>query len=149
MLSRVAESIYWMSRYVERAENVARFISVNLHLSLDLPGEADQQWLPLVVTTGDEQTFADRYDAGTKSEVIQFLTFDRSNSNSILSCLDSARANALSARDIISLEMWEHINRFYLMLKDSAGVQAALDNPYDFYEQIRVSGQQFMGVTDA
>ena len=57
MLSRVAESIYWMSRYVERAENVARFISVNLNLSLDMPGEAGQQWLPLVVTTGDDEAF--------------------------------------------------------------------------------------------
>jgi len=53
MLSRVADSIYWMSRYVERAENVARFISVNLNLSLDMPGEAGQQWWPLVVITGD------------------------------------------------------------------------------------------------
>ncbi len=53
MLSRVADSIYWMCRYVERAENVARFISVNLNLSLDLPGQAVQQWRPLVVTTGD------------------------------------------------------------------------------------------------
>jgi uncharacterized alpha-E superfamily protein len=149
MLSRVADSIYWMSRYVERAENVARFISVNLHLSLDLPGEADQQWLPLVVTTGDEKTFADRYEGSTKSDVIEFLTFDRSNPNSILSCLDAARASARSARDIISLEMWEHINRFYLVLKESSGMRAVLDNPYDFYEQIRVSGQQFMGVTDA
>ncbi len=54
MLSRVADSIYWMCRYVERAENVARFISVNLNLNLDLPGQAVQQWLPLVVTTGDD-----------------------------------------------------------------------------------------------
>ena len=54
MLSRVADSIYWMSRYIERAENVARFISVNLNLSLDMPGETGEQWRPLVVTTGDE-----------------------------------------------------------------------------------------------
>lgn len=149
MLSRVADSIYWMSRYAERAENVARFISVNLHLSLDLAGEADQQWLPLVVTTGDEGPFAERYGAGTKANVIRFLTFDRTNPNSILACLMGARENARGAREIISLEMWEHINRFYLVLKDSDGMQAALENPYDFYEQIRVSGQQFMGVTDA
>src|SRR3954468_17586031 len=149
MLSRVADSIYWMSRYVERAENVARFISVNLHLSLDLPCEANQQWLPLVVTAGDEKGFSERYDEPSKNNVIQFLTFDRRNPNSILSCLHSARESARGAREIISLEMWEHINRFYLMLNDRDGVKAALENPYDFYEQIRVSGQQFMGVTDA
>ena len=77
MLSRVAESIYWMCRYVERAENVARFISVNLNLNLDLPGEPVQQWLPLVITTGDQAAFAESYAAATKENVIRFLTFDR------------------------------------------------------------------------
>ncbi len=60
MLSRVAESIYWMCRYVERAENVARFISVNLNLNLDLPGEPVQQWLPLVITSGDQAACSPR-----------------------------------------------------------------------------------------
>jgi uncharacterized alpha-E superfamily protein len=148
MLSRVAESIYWMCRYVERAENVARFISVNLNLNLDLPGEPVQQWLPLVITSGDQAAFSKSYTAATKENVIRFLTFERENSNSVLSCLTSARENARSVREIISSEMWEHINRFYLLLKES-GLQAALDNPYDFYEQVRLSGQQFQGITDA
>ncbi len=149
MLSRVAESIYWMCRYVERAENVARFISVNLNLSLDLPGEAIQQWRPLVVTTGDEDLFAAGYESGTKENVIRFLTFDRQNPNSVLSCLTTARESARSVREIISSEMWEHINRFFLMLKDTSGYRAAFDNPYEFYEQVRLTGQQFQGITDA
>jgi uncharacterized alpha-E superfamily protein len=149
MLSRVAESIYWMCRCVDRAENVARFISVNLNLNLDLPGEPVQQWLPLVITSGDQDAFATAYPAATKENVIRFLTFDRSNANSVISCLTGARENARSVREIISSEMWEHINRFYLLLKDSGGLQAALDNPYDFYEQIRLNGQQFQGITDA
>jgi uncharacterized alpha-E superfamily protein len=149
MLSRVAESVYWMCRYVERAENVARFISVNLNLNLDLPGEPVQQWLPLVITTGDQAAFAESYPAATKENVIRFLTFDRGNSNSVLSCLTAARENARSVREILSSEMWEHINRFYLMLKDTGGLQAALDNPYEFYEQVRLTGQQFQGITDA
>ncbi|HYO25853.1 MAG TPA: alpha-E domain-containing protein [Lacipirellulaceae bacterium] len=149
MLSRVADSIYWMSRYIERAENVARFIAVNLNLSLDMPGEADEQWLPLVVTTGDEEEFLERYPAPTKQNVIRFLTFDRENSNSIMSCLWAARENARAVRECISSEMWEHINRFYIMIKESGAQQAALEESYDFFDQIRVSGQQFMGVTDA
>ena len=150
MLSRVADSIYWMSRYVERAENVARFISVNLNLSLDMPGEAGQQWLPLVVTTGDHDEFQRAVSARpTKENVIQFLTFDHENPNSILSCLRAARENARSVREIISSEMWEHINRFYLMVRDGGTLEAVLDDPYDFFDQVRVSGQQFMGVTDA
>ena len=77
MLSRVADSIYWMSRYVERAENVARFIDVNLNLMLDLPVGSAQQWQPLVDTTGDHVDFEKRYGAATQQNVIQFLTFDR------------------------------------------------------------------------
>src|ERR671922_996484 len=79
MLSRVADSIYWMSRYVERAENVARFISVNLNLSLDMPGEAGEQWWPLVVITGDDEPFQRRVGTTTKESVVQFLTFDSEN----------------------------------------------------------------------
>ena len=86
MLSRVADSIYWMSRYIERAENVARFIDVNLHLMLDLPAGFDDQWHPLVSTTGDQEIFAGRYGPATRKNVIEFLTFDRSNLNSIISC---------------------------------------------------------------
>lgn len=149
MLSRVANSIYWMSRYVERAENVARFISVNLNLSLDMPGEAGQQWRPLVITTGDEKCFDKHHDFTSRDNVIDFLTFDRRNPNSILSCLRSARENARSVREIISAEMWGHLNKFYLMIRDTGGIAAVLDDPHTFYDQVSVLGQQFLGVTDA
>jgi len=149
MLSRVADSIYWMSRYVERAENVARFISVNLNLSLDMPGEAGQQWWPLVVITGDDDEFQSRISTTTKESVVQFLTFDTDNPNSILSCLRSARENARSVREIISAEMWEHINKFYLMVRDGGTLEDVLDDPYHFYEVVSLAGQQFLGVTDA
>jgi uncharacterized alpha-E superfamily protein len=138
-----------MSRYIERAENVARFIAVNLNLSLDLGGDADEQWLPLVITTGDHDQFAARYKTPTKQNVIRFLTFDRENPNSIMSCLKGARENARAVRESISSEMWEHINRFFLMIVESGAQDAALEATYDFFDQIRVSGQQFMGVTDA
>ncbi len=91
MLSRVADSIYWMSRYVERAENVARFIDVNLQLMLDDPSGEGQQWLPLVNTTGDHEEFEKRVGKGTQENVIHFLTFDAENPNSILSCVRAAR----------------------------------------------------------
>jgi uncharacterized alpha-E superfamily protein len=149
MLSRVADSIYWMSRYVERAENVARFISVNLNLSLDMPGEAGQQWWPLVIITGDHDEFQKRKLPTTKESVIQFLTFDKDNPNSILSCLRSARENARGVRERISAEMWEHINKFYLAIRDGGSLDEVLDNPHTFFEWVSVSGQQFLGVTDA
>jgi uncharacterized alpha-E superfamily protein len=149
MLSRVADSIYWMSRYIERAENVARFISVNLNLSLDMPGETGEQWRPLVVTTGDEGSFQDRYGMATKENVIQFLTFDESNPNSILSCLRMARENARSVREIISAEMWAHLNKFYLLIRDCGSLSDVLENPYEYYDQVNLAGQQFIGVTDS
>src|SRR3954447_26075631 len=149
MLSRVADSIYWMSRYVERAENVARFISVNLNLSLDMPGEAGQQWWPLVVITGDELAFKRLVTETTKESVIEFLTFDPRDPNSILSCLRAARENARSVREIISAEMWEHINKFYLMMRDGGTMDDVVDDPYAFFERVNLSGQQFLGVTDA
>ena len=93
MLSRVAESLYWMSRYIERAENVARFIYVNIWLSLDLGSEYVEQWKPLISASGDAALFCKHYDEPTKRNVIQFLTFDTRNPNSILSCKAQAHRN--------------------------------------------------------
>ena len=112
MLSRVADSIYWLNRYIERAENIARFIDVNLNLLLDSPIGVTQQWEPLVLTTGDLPLFKERYGEATAENVIRFLTFDSNYSNSILSCLSSARENARSVREIISSEMWQQVNAF-------------------------------------
>src|SRR5258708_21212469 len=111
MLSRVADSIYWMSRYGERAENVARFIEVNLQLMLDSPSGEDQQWEPLVNTTGDHEPFFKQYDHATQQNVIHFLTFDPENPNSVLSCVRAARENARSIREIISSELWLPLNK--------------------------------------
>src|SRR5258706_919964 len=147
MLARVADSIYWMSRYVERAENVARFIEVNLNLMLDLPVGSAQQWQPLVATTGDAEEFAKRYGTATQHNVIRFLTFDQENVNSISSCVRAARENAGSVREIISSEMWEHLNEFYLRVNSAAA--GSRSDPQDLLRSIRRSGHLFTGVTDA
>ena len=149
MLSRVADSVYWMSRYVERAENVARFVDVNLQLMLDAPEGQDQQWAPLVATTGDHEEFAKRHSHATEEAVIRFLTFDTENPNSILSCLRAARENARSVREIISSEMWLQLNRFYLMVNSAAQSAAGLDNPQDFYDAVKQASHLFTGITDA
>jgi uncharacterized alpha-E superfamily protein len=149
MLARVAESIYWMSRYVERAENVARFIEVNLNLMLDLPVGSAQQWQPLVATTGDAAEFAKRYTAATQDNVIEFLAFDHENVNSIRSCLRAARENARSVREIISSEMWEQLNEFYLnVLSATTGAGRGTD-PQDLLRSVKRAGHLFAGVTDA
>src|SRR5207237_4553498 len=103
MLSRLADSLYWMSRYVERAENVARFIDVNTWLSLDLPSGYQEQWSPLISISGEDALFAKHYDEPSRRNVIQFLAFDRSNPDSILSTVAAARENARLARQYITL----------------------------------------------
>ncbi|MDA0265769.1 MAG: alpha-E domain-containing protein [Cyanobacteria bacterium] len=148
MLSRVAASIYWMNRYVERAENVARFVDVNLNLLLDCPPGVTQQWEPLVVTTGDLELFKERYGEATEANVLQFLTFDSSYPNSILSCLKAARENARSVRDIISSEMWEQVNAFYLMVNEAAQL-GSLANVHEFYPKVKLASHLFAGVMDA
>jgi uncharacterized alpha-E superfamily protein len=149
MLSRVADSIYWMSRYVERAENVARFVDVNLNLMLDTPSGSNQQWQPLVNITGDHADFARRYGEPTQHQVTQFLTFDRDNPNSIISCLRAARENARSVREIISSEMWLQLNSFYLMVNSAAADRKFVDSPHEFFTEVKLASHLFQGVTDA
>ncbi len=147
MLSRVAESIYWMSRYIERAENVARFVDVNLQLILDQPTGMQAQWDPLVATTGDDEVFEERYGEASREAVIKFLTFDTENPNSIISCLRAARENARSIRENISSEMWEQINDAYLMVTETSE-EWAMAEPHQFFTDIKVASHLFMGQTD-
>lgn len=150
MLSRVADNIYWLNRYIERAENVGRFIDVNLHLMLDLPSETDQQWEPLVNTTGDRVTFEENFGEYTPENVIQFLTFDPDYASSILGCVHRSRENARSVREVISSEMWEQVNRFYLMVRNAAFSEFdVMFEPHEFFTQVKMAGHLFAGITDA
>jgi uncharacterized alpha-E superfamily protein len=149
MLSRVADSIFWMSRYIERAENVARFIDVNLHMILDLPVGSAQQWEPLVITSGDQERFAARHgSAATQENVIGFLAFDAENPNSIVSCLRAARENARSVREIISSEMWEQVNTFYLMGTSPDAMRQAKESPHEFFTEIKMASHLFTGLSE-
>ncbi len=149
MLSRVADSIYWMNRYIERAENVARTIDVNLSLMLDLPADATEQWVPLLDTTGDYSMFQERFGQASKENVIAFLTFDAGNPNSIFSCLRVARENARSVRENITSEMWEQVNKFYLMVRAGASAGGVLADAHDFFSEIKMSSHLYVGITDA
>ena len=148
LLSRVADSVYWMARYIERAENVARFIGVNLHLQLDLPLAPLHQWQPLIDTSGDAAVFKEKWGEATEESVIRFLAFDDENPSSIYSCLRFARENARSVRETISSEMWEQINSMYLQ------IQLQRANPQhdalpEVLRSIRLSCHMFQGITEA
>lgn len=149
MLSRVAESIYWMNRYIERAEDTARVIDVNLNLMLDLPASIQEQWGPLVEIMADAPLFAEHYGSPSRRSVIDFLTFDGENPNSIFRCLHSARENARSVREIISTELWEQINAFYLVVQSPAFRSLASADPSAFFRRVRTEAHLFGGITDA
>lgn len=148
MLSRVADAIYWLHRYIERAENVARFMDVNLNLMLDRPAGATEQWAPLVDTTGDTAMFHERYGVATRDHVMAFLTFDAQNPNSIVSCLHTARENARSVRDSISSEMWEQLNALYLMVHDARSIHRVWEEPHAFFTDVKMASHLFAGITE-
>lgn len=149
MLSRVADAIYWASRYVERAENVARFMNVNLDLMLDSPSSERHSWAPLVATTGDQKWFDEHYDRPTPSNVTRFLCFDRRYPNSIISSVRAARENARTVREVISREMWEELNALYLMVMDASQKASEPEELAQFYDQVKLAGTHYAGATDA
>lgn len=147
MLSRVAESIYWMARYVERAENVARFIDVNDNLTLGEGVDHNEQWAPLVYTTGDEERFNELYEQPDRESVLRFLAFDPRNPNSILSCIAGARENARSVRESITAPMWEQINKFHLMVKSALQNQRFITEPNQFCDMVKHASHSLVGTT--
>lgn len=148
MLSRVANALYWMNRYLERAENTARLIDSKLHMLLDLPSmrQDPNAWKPLVDITGDAQYFADNIGSYKRDDVIFFHTFDRNYPHSIVSCLTAARENARSVREIIPSEMWEHINNLYLAVAESTARLKASKNPHKFYYDIKMICHLILGI---
>lgn len=147
MLSRVAESIYWMNRYVERADNVARFLDVSHGLALDLSAGYPEPWGALILASGDDETFRKQHGEPTQKSVVDFLTFDKSNPSSILSCLRMARDNARSVREVLSRECWEQTNKAFLFVADAANRRDALDVPHAFYEAVKQAAQLFVGIS--
>ncbi len=153
MLSRVAHSLYWMARYIERAENIARIVDVNLQLLLDIRHLDEKglvaHWLPIVQATGDEAEFLKLHPHATGHAVTEFLVFQTENPNSIVSSICSARENARMVRDQITLELWEELNRLYWFVKTPTARQVWKDSPSDFFQQIKAGSLHIIGLTDA
>ncbi|MDP8305388.1 MAG: alpha-E domain-containing protein [Candidatus Chlorobium antarcticum] len=151
MLSRVAESLFWMSRYVERAENTARFFDVNFNLLLDLnritPTENPDCWIALILVAGNREKFESLYGEYSAESVTDYLVFNRSNSNSIISCIGLARENARSIIESISSEMWEQINNLYHLLQ-TMRPENVQNDPFRFYREIKNASHLFQGITD-
>jgi uncharacterized alpha-E superfamily protein len=157
LLSRVAESAYWMSRYVERAEHVARVLLVNVNSLLDvgdLPPEVETQlWAgPLRIFLVDQEEAArELLTSGRQSlasKVGQYLVFDPGNPNSVFSCLTRARENARSIRENISSEMWENLNTLYWMIR-AEDIPGRFDEAAsDLLKQVTNGSLLFQGLAD-
>lgn len=151
MLSRVANSLYWMSRYIERAENTARIVDVNLQLLLDLRDLNEKRlaehWLPIVQTTGDEKDFFARHKRATAQTATEFLVFEMENPNSIISSICQARENARMVRDQITLELWEELNRLYWFIRTPQARKTWKDSPSEFFQQIKAGSLHIIGLT--
>lgn len=147
MLSRVADNLYWMSRYLERAEHTSRLLAVHLNMALDQsPAQADERWQRLLSSL---YVPAPKDTRITDYSVTQLLTFDPENDNSIMNCIATARENARHVREQVSSEMWEQLNRLYLRMR-SANIDAIWDEEPDmFLSSVREGVHLFDGVTDS
>src|SRR4051794_14127555 len=135
MLSRVADSLYWMSRYIERAENNARIAEVNLQMLLDLTNqqEADpkQQWDPIISSLEENELFTSLYPKPDGQAVIDFVSLQKKNPNSIVSCLTGARENARTTSEQISSEMWEQLGRRSGFVKSDKAIKLGKGRAYE------------------
>ncbi len=142
MLARVAGNIYWMARYLERAEDMARLVNVNANLTLDLPKGLSPIWGQLVAITGAGENYVGDFE---ERSVLKFLISDTSNHVSILTSLANARENARTIRDVIPREVWESINTIYLHAKDSAQQALTKRGRYPFLQEIITECQHISG----
>jgi uncharacterized alpha-E superfamily protein len=149
MLSRDADAMYWMSRYVERAEHVARMLLVNSSVLIDIgdlpTAQQAQQWQSLL-TILRSPDLSEGPDIAQR--VVQFLTFNADNPNSILTCLTRARENARGIRENISAEMWENLNTLYWSLRGDDAPARFEDSPDDLYRTVMTGSMLFQGLTD-
>lgn len=146
MLSRVASNIYWMARYIERAENTARLVNVNTHLLLDLPKRVRLGWEPIVDITSSRDYFYSLYEAADERSVVRFMVMDSKNPSSIVSALGVARANARTIRDIIPREAWEQINELYMRAKTDAPSVMTQRHRYDYLRTVILGAQTITGL---
>lgn len=149
MLSRIAESLFWMGRYMERAEATARLLDVHFHTLLEQSQQTYRlRWDSIIQISGEHERFFACYDAATPESVVEFLAFREDNSNAVVNCMTRVRENARTIRDRISREMWEHVNTSYHRIRGFAASAEVRQGPHRFCNEIRFAAHQFRGVAD-
>ena len=145
MLSRVADSLYWMSRYIERAEHTARLIAVKLDSMVEqTPEDAGASWARVIRSLTGEKTSASHLDAFA---VTRKLAFDRDNADSMVTSLALARDNARQVREALSNEVWENLNRLYLRLVPVTMDSIWVHTPARLFREVLEEMHALEGVT--
>ncbi|MEM6641800.1 MAG: alpha-E domain-containing protein [Bacteroidota bacterium] len=148
MLSRVADTLFWLGRYLERAENYARFIDVNFNLCIDLPPGMKEQWDPLISATGDRELFISLYGSNfSRQNAILFLAFDEQNPNAIISTIAQSRENARMVRESIPKECWESLNDLHHYVRNAKKRKVwQKEDPHAFFEYVKNGIHTFNGI---
>jgi uncharacterized alpha-E superfamily protein len=150
MLSRIADSLFWIARYMERAEDIARILDVNYYMLLEGSRQPYRlRWEPLVVISGEHERFYNHYAEANPHTVFEFLGFREDNTNSIVQCVAKARENARTIRDRISREMWEDLNGLYLEVSGIRVDEVIAAGPHRFCNLVKFGSHRFHGVSDA
>lgn len=146
MLSRVADNLYWMARYLERTENLARLVGVSASLMLDLPQRLSPGWQPLVRITGNDSQFAQSGSDYSEKSVVRFIVADEKNPGSMLTSIARAREIARTARDILPRDVWERINDLYLYVAEHAAEASAKRTRHAFLGRVTATTQTLTGM---
>ncbi|MBS1130683.1 MAG: Protein of unknown function bacteria [Proteobacteria bacterium] len=149
MLSRTADHLFWMSRYIERAENLARLLDVTWQMSMVPQSEeaANQNWNAIIVLNSLEEAFAAKYSVVNGENVLKFMVSDPDNYSSIHSCLRLARENAHAVRGTLTTEMWETLNYTWLEARDRSFEQLLSAGISDYFEWVKVRSSLSRGTT--
>lgn len=146
MLSRVAHRLYWLARYIERAENTSRIINVNSNLLFDLPKGSQVSWKTLIDITGSEELYKQLYSTFDERSIMKYLISDNRNPSSIICCLQIARENARTTREILPAECWEKINETYHLAIEDITRGIGRKNRYESLQKIIYGCQLLVGL---
>jgi len=146
MLSRVADRLFWMARYLERAEDTARLVHAYTHLVMDIPKGSEPGWDILVRILDAEVKFAEHYRVYNEHNVMKFLIADKDNVGGILSAIHAARENVRTTRDVLPGEIWETVNELYLYAQEHAEKCIGRRNRYQFLETVIARCQMISGM---
>ena len=150
MLSRIADSLFWMARYMDRAENTARLLDVTYHMLLEQSHHTyELRWDAVIRITGGQELFQRTFEEADAEKVCEFLLFREDNPNSVVSCISNVRENARAIRDRMSREMWENVNGLYYRVRDMQANLETRNALHGFCREIIAGSHAFNGITDS